>query len=73
MKITKKIAEKILLEDDETETGGIAFVGETLADFIDDVYMAYNLDLAYYNAALVKCGIKRISAQQIEKAKQSKK
>ena len=72
MKISKKLAQKIILKDDETETGGISFVGETLADFIEEVDMPFGIDLSYYNTALKECGIMRISLQEIKKAKQSK-
>jgi len=60
---------KTLLEDDGKVTGGIAYVGETLAEFIDDHKESYNFrptpdskykvyDYEKINQALYDCGIK---------------
>jgi hypothetical protein len=49
------------LEDDDTETGGISFNGETVRDFIGDTDMSEDDTLDNLNKALVSCGIKPIS------------
>lgn len=46
-----------VLEDDETDYGGTAFFGETVRDFIEDVYYPSVWDL---NKDLIICGIKPI-------------
>jgi len=46
------------LADDDTATGGISFVGETLADFISEVGLSIESPLAEVNEALKSCGIK---------------
>lgn len=52
---------KIELKDDNTETGGIAFVGETVGDFIDhNVETIENITLEELNTSLILCGIKPI-------------
>lgn len=55
----------VILKDDQTETGGVAFVGETLKDFIDSVMLKlnYTSSLEKVNAALLECGIKPIPAE----------
>jgi hypothetical protein len=53
----------IILEDDATATGGVARIGETLADFIDLDEQA--LTLADINKDLIACGIKPITLDQI--------
>ena len=49
-----------ILEDDETEFGGVAFVGETLKDFIEEVGLSMDNDIKSINVALKQCGIKPI-------------
>ncbi len=49
------------LQDDDTETGGVAFDGETVADFIGDAGIKDTDELDKLNKALVSCGIKPIS------------
>ncbi len=46
------------LTDDNTELGGISFVGETLADFISEAGLNKELSLSEVNEALKSCGIK---------------
>lgn len=46
-----------VLEDDYTETGGIAFMGETVRDFIEDSDPE-KMSLEELNRDLVACGIK---------------
>lgn len=72
MRVTRAIAKKIKLHDDETDTGGISYVGETLDNFIDEAGLRYGFDISKYNAVLVKCGIRRITAQEYDKAKSEK-
>lgn len=55
------------LEDDETETGGIAYLGETLGNFLDehnsackDKYISLYDSLDKINTILKDCGIKEI-------------
>ena len=50
----------VVLEDDETETGGTSFCGETLGDFLESVGMKGETDLDKINLALKDCGIKEI-------------
>ncbi len=49
------------LEDDDTETGGVSFNGETVADFIGDADISEDDDLDKLNKALVSCGIRPIA------------
>ena len=68
MKVTHKMKLKeierkfrnIYLEDDDTETGGISFIGETLDNFLDEVEMPYDSHLEEINRALSECGIKPV-------------
>lgn len=63
--------EKLLntvLEDDDTNRGGVSFVGETLADFLYEVgeeeYIHYTFSdewLENVNAMLVECGIRPLA------------
>lgn len=48
------------LQDDETNFGGISYVGETLKDFIAEVGLNENTAMRYVNASLKQCGIKPI-------------
>ena len=48
------------LQDDKTEFGGVAFVGETLKDFIEEVGLSIDNDIKSINVALKECGIKPI-------------
>lgn len=48
------------LQDDNTEFGGISYVGETLKDFIADVELNENDSIEYVNSVLRECGIKPI-------------
>ncbi|MGF7010579.1 hypothetical protein M2146_001103 [Lachnospiraceae bacterium PF1-22] len=51
----------LLLEDDDTEFGGISRVGETLEDFIaESETLNYFSSLAEVNSALIECGIRPI-------------
>jgi len=58
------IIEDVMLEDDATHKGGLAFNGERLSDFISDLDKEV-LTLADINKALVECGIKPITLEQI--------
>lgn len=63
--LTKSIYAQILLEDDDTPTGGVAFQGETLEDFLEE--LANNDDcqtiqtIKDVNQALIECGIKPVT------------
>lgn len=48
------------LEDDETLNGGVSFVGETVADFIDEMEISEDEDIEVLNKALYEAGIKPI-------------
>jgi hypothetical protein len=76
--VANYIAEQIVLEDNEEEDGGIAFLGETLDDFIqeersafkeygtvdmDDEFI-YDIPLGVVNGALNECGIKMITTEE---------
>ena len=65
MKITKKIARRITLQDDATETGGVSYHGEDLSNFIQEVGMKFGLPLSAYNKALVECGIEPVTKEQV--------
>lgn len=58
------VIKDIMLEDDETGSGGVAFNRERLSDFISDLDKEI-LTLADINKALVECGIKPITLEQI--------
>lgn len=58
------IIKDIILEDDETSLGGVAFNQERLSDFISDLD-ENKLTLEDINKALVQCGIKPITLKQI--------
>lgn len=58
------IIEDVMLEDDTTHKGGLAFNGERLSDFISDLD-ENELTLEDINKALVECGIKPITLKQI--------
>lgn len=70
MKITdlyfnKDEAQMIELHDGKSSTGGIAFIGETLDDFLEDMQIneghGYDLDAKQINYILKMCGIKKLS------------
>jgi hypothetical protein len=48
------------LEDDESEYGGIAFMGETLLDFLLSIPMSLTSTKEEVNKALKECGIREI-------------
>ncbi len=59
-KIRNTPVKKVLnyvLEDDDTDFGGVAFFGETVKDFIEDQYYSSVWEL---NKDLIICGIKPI-------------
>lgn len=49
-----------ILEDDETDEGGVAFLGETLGDFLASVGLEKETDINKINSVLKDCGIKPI-------------
>lgn len=61
MKKIKDILD-IELRDDNTKNGGVAFLGETVADFIDDDDIILNEEdsVSELNKILVECGIEEI-------------
>lgn len=50
----------IELIDDDTETGGTSFCGETLRDFLEETGMSCDTPLTEINKALKECGIEPI-------------
>lgn len=53
----------VVLEDDDTPTGGTAFQGETVGDFIQSFGTElHNCTLEQLNTALIECGIKPVSS-----------
>ena len=58
-----------VLEDDDTPNSGVAYAGETLGDFLDEMFFGMGAthddgdELTYYNIneALKQCGIKPIN------------
>ena len=65
MRITRKIAEKIYLRDDETETGGISHSRETLAEFMGSVGLSFGSSRVKINKALKECGIEPVTTQEV--------
>lgn len=53
----------VVLQDDETSTGGLAFEGEMVKDFIadPDMLLTTNDYVSELNKALIECGIKPLS------------
>lgn len=47
----------ILLKDDATLYGGVAYAGETLIDFMNDLEASERQSLDNVNVALIECGI----------------
>ena len=68
MKITKKIASRLELRDDETPTGGKAFCDERLDDFMESVSMPYGTSLTKVNEALKECGIEPFTEEEVLEA-----
>ena len=62
-----------VLEDDDTPNGGTDFAGETLGDFLDEMFFGMgathddNDELNCYNIneALKQCGIKPINFKEV--------
>ena len=52
---------ELVLENDETEVGGVAFKGETVKDFADEIGLSYDAPISELNEALKTCGIKEIN------------
>ena len=65
MKITKKIASKLELRDDETPTGGKAFCDEHLDEFMESVSIPYGTSLTKINEALKECGIEPFTEEEV--------
>lgn len=63
--LTKSIYAQISLEDDDTSTGGVAFQGETLEDFLEELANDGDCQtiqtIKDVNQALIECGIKPIT------------
>lgn len=60
--LTESIYAQILLEDDDTPTGGVAFQGETLEDFLEELDCQTFRTIKDVNKALSECGIKPVNA-----------
>lgn len=65
MKITCKIAKRITLRDDATETGGISYIGETLDNFMAEAEVPFGSSLKRVNEALVECGIEPLCKEEV--------
>ena len=52
--------ENIELFDDETEFGGISYMGETLDNFVGECDISTNITIKELNEKLKDCGIKPI-------------
>lgn len=50
----------VILEDDDTPTGGVSFQGETVHDFLMECDLDPNISLEEFNKILVGCGIRPI-------------
>lgn len=56
----------VLLEDDGTPYGGMAFAGETVRDFIQSMGTElHNCTLDELDAALIECGIKPVGGTHV--------
>lgn len=66
VKMTEQVKQhlKDVLEDDETETGGTSFEGETLENFISEAFSenAEPITMKAVNRALKECGVKEIES-----------
>lgn len=66
-------SKQIILKDDDTPTGGIAFIGETLYDFImsqdkkHQEILTNSDDIRFINNCLKECGIMPISLCEFHK------
>lgn len=60
--LTKSIYSQILLEDDDTPTGGVAFQWETLEDFLEELGCQTIRTIKDVNQVLIECGIKPVTA-----------
>ena len=58
--ITKKEAKNYILKDDDTELGGTARFGETLAEFMESAQIPYTASIEDIDNALIECGIKPV-------------
>ena len=65
LKFCSDEASRILLKDDDKPTGGISFRGETLADFMEEIWQenAYDHNAAEINKTLKQCGIQPLKIQ----------
>ena len=50
----------VVLQDDDTEYGGVSFSGETVGDFISDAGLTQEQPIEELNSVLKECGIKEI-------------
>ena len=60
-----RLPEEILattLKDDDTGTGGIAYEGETLSDFMESLQIPFCTPIEEVNDYLEECGIQRIES-----------
>lgn len=62
----------IVLKDDEKSNGGVAFAGETLLDFMNDLKPNERQSLYDVNAALIECGINPINTINYPEIKEIK-
>lgn len=60
---TKEKYSKIILEDDETDTGGTEIEGERLYDFMNSVSLEWDASEEEINKALAECGIKPVELE----------
>ena len=63
--LTEEILD-IELDDDETATGGIAFAGETVRDFLDESKLAKDEPISALDEALKECGIEPLNLRESE-------
>lgn len=71
--MTPELAKKIVLKDDDTETDGIAFKGETLYDFLEEIKPIinknpYSLYLDEINSYLSGSGIQTIKITETQRS-----
>ena len=68
MRITKKIAKKIVLCDDATYFGGVSYIGETLDNFMAECEIPFGTSFTRVNDNLIECGIQPITKTEVAEA-----
>lgn len=54
----------VILEDDDTDEGGVSFLGETVEDFITAAEISEYEPLDVLNEHLIACGVREIIPEE---------